>query len=74
MNLEHMAEEAMQPREGAKPHLFWFNIILTVTLIVGLLTEKMPMATWFIIGFGIAVTVNYPKYKRANETVEKLFK
>lgn len=70
VNLEQLAQEAMKPREGAKPQLFWFNVVLTVIMIAGLLTEKMPMAIWFIIGFGIAVTVNYPHIKEQTEQLK----
>ena len=51
-----LAEDESTKRE----HLFWFNVALTVLLIALLLMEVMPMATLFVIGFAIALTVNYP--------------
>lgn len=44
-----------------RPKLFWFNFLLTVAMIVILLMDVMPMATIFMIGFAIALTVNYPR-------------
>ena len=46
-----------------RPQLFWFNVIMTVLIVAGLLAEIMPMATLFIIGFAIVITVNYPNLK-----------
>lgn len=43
-----------------RPKLFWFNFLLTVAMIVVLLMDVMPMATIFMIGFAVALTVNYP--------------
>ncbi len=47
--------------EAKRPKLFWFNLLLTVVMIVVLLMDVMPMATIFMMGFALAVTVNYPK-------------
>lgn len=44
-----------------RPKLFWFNFILTTAMIVLLLMDIMPMATIFMIGFALAITVNYPR-------------
>ena len=53
-----------------RPHLFWFNVIMTVLIIAGLLAEIMPMATLFVIGFAIAITVNYPNLKDQQERMK----
>lgn len=47
--------------EAKRPTLFWFNLLLTVVMIVVLLMDVMPMATIFMMGFALAITVNYPK-------------
>ncbi len=47
--------------EARRPKLFWFNLLLTVVMIAVLLMDVMPMATIFIIGFALAITVNYPR-------------
>ncbi len=43
-----------------RPKLIWFNFVLTVLLIVGLVTSVLPLPVLFVIAFGIALCVNYP--------------
>lgn len=65
---EHAAFEGLGDDQSTKrPQLFWFNVILTVLIVAGLLAEIMPMATLFILGFAIAVTVNYPNLKEQEQ-------
>lgn len=59
-DLDHKFSGFTDDESTKREHLFWFNVILTVLLITALLCEVMPMATIFVIGFGIALTVNYP--------------
>ncbi len=62
MDMEAHTFDGLGEDESAKrPQLFWFNCILTVAMIALLLADIMPMATIFIIGFALAITVNYPK-------------
>jgi citrate-Mg2+:H+ or citrate-Ca2+:H+ symporter, CitMHS family len=53
---EHRIEDAAQP---LKPSKFWFNLLLTVCLIVALISGAMPMAVLFMIGVGLALQVNF---------------
>lgn len=46
-----------------RPHLFWFNIILTVVLIALLMTQTFPSIFIFMVGTVIALMVNYPNLK-----------
>lgn len=65
---ERAAFEGLGDDQSTKrPQLFWFNVILTVLIVAGLLAEIMPMATLFILGFAIAVTVNYPNLKEQEQ-------
>lgn len=57
----HTFEGLSSDPEAKRPKLFWFNLILTVVMIVVLLMDVMPMATIFMMGFALAITVNYPK-------------
>ncbi len=59
-HLEHKFEGFGGEEHIKRENLFWFNLILTIVLIATLLCEVMPMAIIFVLGFGIAVTVNYP--------------
>ncbi|PHN17142.1 CitMHS family transporter [Pseudomonas sp. ICMP 561] len=44
-----------------RPKMFWPNLILTLTLITCLVLGTMPIQILFMIGFAIAITLNYPK-------------
>ncbi|MCQ2999959.1 CitMHS family transporter [Pseudomonas syringae] len=52
------AEECASNR---RPKMFWPNLILTLTLITCLVLGTMPIQILFMIGFAIAITLNYPK-------------
>lgn len=52
-----------------RPKLFWFNLIVTILIVIGLLTAVLPLATLFIIGFCIVSTVNYPNVKQQKERI-----
>lgn len=78
LTLEHIAEDASA--EGFKvdenvdesilrPKLVWFNLILTVVLMVMLIMEVMPSSILFMVGTGIALMVNYPQLKVQNERI-----
>ncbi|MGQ3377934.1 CitMHS family transporter [Priestia endophytica] len=58
------------PQNLKRPHLFWFNVLTTLLLIVGLLTNVLPLPALFMIGFVIVNTVNYPKLKDQKERLE----
>jgi CitMHS family citrate-Mg2+:H+ or citrate-Ca2+:H+ symporter len=43
-----------------RPELLWVNVGLTVLLLVALVLAVMPLPVLFMIGFAIAITINYP--------------
>jgi CitMHS family citrate-Mg2+:H+ or citrate-Ca2+:H+ symporter len=43
-----------------RPKLLWVNFALTVALMVGLVVGVMPMPVLFMIGFALALVINYP--------------
>nr|WP_280528776.1 CitMHS family transporter [Pseudomonas salomonii] len=43
-----------------RPKMFWPNLILTLTLITCLVLGTMPIQILFMVGFAIAITLNYP--------------
>ncbi|MFE0505342.1 CitMHS family transporter [Peribacillus butanolivorans] len=51
------------------PKLYWFNLILTISLIVALIMEIIPVPVLFIIAFAIALLVNFPDVKKQQEQV-----
>ncbi|GMM93582.1 CitMHS family transporter [Qipengyuania sp. MTN3-11] len=50
-----------------RPRLFWFNLGLTVMLVVGMITGIAPLPALMMGGFAIAVTVNYPSLDQQRE-------
>jgi len=58
-------DEAVDVQLGSetskRPQLFWFNLILTIVLIVSLVMGVLPLPILFMLAFAIALLVNYPK-------------
>jgi CitMHS family citrate-Mg2+:H+ or citrate-Ca2+:H+ symporter len=46
--------------DAQRPHLRWFNGILTLVLMAALVKGILPMPILFMLGFCIALVVNYP--------------
>ncbi|UNZ17999.1 citrate:proton symporter [Streptomyces sp. 891-h] len=57
----HGAESAvLDPnRSTLRPKLYWFNAALTVTLLVLLITQLLPIPVLFLLGAALALTVNF---------------
>src|SRR5258706_10760226 len=45
----------------SRPHLFWFNVALTVAVFAGAITRPLPLPLTFMLGLAIALVVNYPR-------------
>lgn len=52
-----------------RPKLIIFNYALTIILLVALIMELLPPVALFMLGFAIAITVNYPKMKDQKERI-----
>lgn len=48
-----------------------FNLLLTVTLVVCLILEVMPLAVLFVLGFAIALLVNHPTWEQQQALLDK---
>ena len=46
--------------EAKGPRLFWFNLVLTILLLIALIKVWLPLPILFIVAFVIALLVNYP--------------
>lgn len=53
-----------------RPKLYWFNMLLTLILIVGLVEGTIPAFVLFMFGMLIAIAVNYPEIKMQNERMQ----
>ncbi len=63
LDFEHKQE--LTPEEAAlrRPKLLWFNLALTVVLVVALIQNMMPLPILFMIAYAIALIVNFPNPK-----------
>lgn len=69
--VEESAEEAASELDDlARPKLFWFNIVLTLVVIVCLIFLKVPSYFVFMIGCAVALFVNYPGAKLQNKIIK----
>ena len=59
-----LTDSALDPnRSTLRPHLFWFNLALTVAVMVILVLDIVPLAYVFMVGAAIALVVNFPNVK-----------
>lgn len=61
-----MEETALLPdpdtaRVSARPKLLWVNVVLTFGLMAALIAQAVPMSILFIVGFAVALLINYPR-------------
>lgn len=64
-----MTDTMLDPhRASLRPRLIWFNLALTVVVMVLLVADIFPLAYIFMVGTGLALAVNFPDVKdQANE-------
>jgi CitMHS family citrate-Mg2+:H+ or citrate-Ca2+:H+ symporter len=60
LDYNHLEELSNKEKAIRRPNLFWLNAILTIVLIVSLVLSLLPPPALFIIGFSIAMLMNYP--------------
>jgi CitMHS family citrate-Mg2+:H+ or citrate-Ca2+:H+ symporter len=58
-----LAHEPLHDESARRPQLFWFNLILTIALMLGMLLGLAPLPVLMMGAFAIALTVNYPNLK-----------
>ncbi|MFD8227083.1 CitMHS family transporter [Streptomyces massasporeus] len=47
-------------RDTLRPKLYWFNALLTVSLLTAMIMEWLPIPVLFLIGAALALSVNFP--------------
>ncbi|MBD0838054.1 citrate:proton symporter [Streptomyces sp. TRM68416] len=47
-------------RPTLRPKLYWFNALLTVSLLTAMIMEWLPIPVLFLLGAALALTVNFP--------------
>lgn len=66
---QNLSEEEQNLR---RPKLFWFNLFLTVLVIIALIQEWLPLPIIFMVAFAIAILINYPNPKIQQERISSL--
>lgn len=64
------ADAAGQGVVSRSPALQLFNGLLTVTILVMLIMDVLPLALIFMVGFALALTVNFPGIAAQRERIE----
>ena len=50
-----------QARSSARPKLLWVNAAFSIALMGALIAQLLPMPILFIVGFSVALLINYPR-------------
>jgi citrate-Mg2+:H+ or citrate-Ca2+:H+ symporter, CitMHS family len=59
-----LADSQLDPnRATLRPKLFWFNLALTVAVMVVLVLDILPLPYVFMVGSAVALIVNFPNVK-----------
>lgn len=65
-----LAERSLARTRGARAR-YWFNLALTIALVVMLLWQRLPLEVLFMIAFVIALVVNRPTWTKQHDLLEK---
>src|SRR3546814_16823751 len=57
-------------RPERRPRLFWFNLLLTATLMAGMVTGLAPLPVLIMGALAVALTVNYPRLADQRKRIE----
>lgn len=68
--LSEAVEEAGDHSDLVRPNMFWFNVCLTLFIIVCLIFLKVPSYFTFMLGCVAALLVNYPGAKLQNKIIK----
>ncbi|EGO62636.1 CitMHS family transporter [Acetonema longum] len=69
VDFEHEITLTEEEAKLRRPHLLWFNLLLTAVLVVSLILAVLPLPVLFMIAFGIALVVNFPDPKEQLERI-----
>jgi CitMHS family citrate-Mg2+:H+ or citrate-Ca2+:H+ symporter len=64
---DEIREPVHKPRQVIEPRNFWFNLPLTLALMVGLAFGIIPLPALVMAAFAIAITVNFPNVKQQQD-------
>jgi CitMHS family citrate-Mg2+:H+ or citrate-Ca2+:H+ symporter len=53
-----------------RPHLFWFNLLLTLAVLGAMILSSLPPVVLFMVGTAVALLVNYPSASEQRKRVD----
>ncbi|MDQ0746098.1 CitMHS family citrate-Mg2+:H+ or citrate-Ca2+:H+ symporter [Streptomyces africanus] len=62
---------AVRVAAPAPRRLTFFNLLLTVVLVVALILEVMPLPVLFVLGFAVALLVNHPTWEQQQALLDR---
>ena len=66
----HANEMAAALQDDIKrPKLWWFNLTLTLLLVLLLVSGKVSLTVLFVLAFCVAIIVNYPNLEQQRERI-----
>ncbi len=65
------AAGSAEERRPQKRWLIWVNLLLTVALMVVLIMDVIPISILFIIGFSIALIINFPNIEEQKKMIKE---
>lgn len=56
-------------RETLRPRLIWFNLALTLAVMVLLIADVVPLPYVFMVGTGVALLLNFPRLSQQSKAI-----
>ncbi|MDB5100462.1 MAG: citN [Cyanobacteria bacterium RYN_339] len=63
------AEDVEEHQPFRRPGRWWPNLLLTIGLMAGLMSDRVPLSVLFMLAFAAAALLNYPKPEEQKERV-----
>ena len=60
-NAQQMEMVELLDTDTTLPKFYWLNLLLTLILMVALLSNVLPISVLFMLGFALAMLINFPK-------------
>lgn len=58
-----------RPPGVERPRMFWFNLVLTLSVLVGAVTSVLPLPILMMIGLSVGIIANYPTVASQRERI-----
>jgi CitMHS family citrate-Mg2+:H+ or citrate-Ca2+:H+ symporter len=69
VNIESIIACDAGDASARRPRLMWANLVLTATLMTCLILGALPLSILFMLGFAVALMINYPSLQQQRERI-----